>query len=238
MKKLVFILVTILVIASMVIVGCDGDDDEATPTPEPTVTEAADASPTIEPQPTITEDSSDGSLSDILGAISRVDSVKYDTVLTLPDTSTYTTSIWIKGTKMKTESTTEVEMIIIIIDLEAQTSIMYMPDQGYAMEYDMPDMPDTDQPATELTKDIEQYDPTIIGTDAIDGHECTVIEYTEEGSSAKMWIEKTHGFPIRVETTTSEGTTIMEYKNIDFSDIPDSEFELPEGVEIMDLPSY
>ena len=28
----------------------------------------------------------------------------------------------------------------------------------------------------------------------------------------------------------------MEYKNIEFADIQDSMFELPEGVEIMEIP--
>ncbi len=234
MKKLVFILITVLLIASMIIVGCDGEDtEEATPTPEPTATEAVDATPTIAPQPTITEDSSDETLSDILGAIAGVDSVRYDVVMTLPDASTATTSTWLKGSKMKTETTVESESIISIIDLDAQTSIMYMPEQGLAIEIDFAD---ADPPATETTEDIEQYNPTIIGTDVIDGHECTVTEYTAEGSGVKMWIEKAHGFPIKVETTTSEGTMIMEYENIDFSDIPDSEFELPEGIEITELP--
>jgi len=36
--------------------------------------------------------------------------------------------------------------------------------------------------------------------------------------------------------TTDEGMVIVEYKNIEFVDIPDSMFELPEGVEIMEMP--
>jgi len=34
---------------------------------------------------------------------------------------------------------------------------------------------------------------------------------------------------------TAEGKTTIEYKNIEFVDIPDSMFELPEGVQITDL---
>jgi outer membrane lipoprotein-sorting protein len=51
-----------------------------------------------------------------------------------------------------------------------------------------------------------------------------------------MWIWEQYGFPIRVEMTTTEGTVIVEYKNIEFTDIPDIMFELPEGVEIMEIP--
>ena len=38
-----------------------------------------------------------------------------------------------------------------------------------------------------------------------------------------------------MEITTSEGKMIMEYKNIEFVDIPDSMFELPAGVQIMEM---
>jgi outer membrane lipoprotein-sorting protein len=64
-----------------------------------------------------------------------------------------------------------------------------------------------------------------------------VVEYTvpAEQTTVKMWIWKEYGFPIRAEMTTSAGTTIAEYRNLDFSDIPDSLFELPPGVEIMEF---
>jgi len=51
-----------------------------------------------------------------------------------------------------------------------------------------------------------------------------------------MWIWKEKGFPIRIEMTSIEGTFIIEYKNIEFTDVPDSMFELPEGVQIVDIP--
>jgi hypothetical protein len=39
-----------------------------------------------------------------------------------------------------------------------------------------------------------------------------------------------------VEATTTAGKTIVEYKNMEFVDIPDSTFELPPGVEIIQQP--
>ena len=235
-KKSIFLVITIIIVASIILIGCSEEEEgEATPTPEPTATATIEATPTEVPEatPNETVDNENSPLSDILGLIGGVNSVRYDAVLTIPDEGTFTTRTWLKGKKMKTETTSEGETVINIIDLDAQTSITYMPEQGLAIEFDFADAP---EPATETTEDIEQYDPTIIGIEVIDGHECTVIEYTVEGSSIKMWIEKAHGFPIRIETTTSEGTMIMEYKNIDFSAISDNEFELPEGVEIMELP--
>lgn len=42
-----------------------------------------------------------------------------------------------------------------------------------------------------------------------------------------MWEE--HGFPIRMEMTTTAGTTTVEYRNIGFVEIFDSMFELSAG---------
>ena len=131
-----------------------------------------------------------------------------------------------KNNKMKTETTVEGETVVMLIDIDAQTMYMYFPEQNMAMKMTF-EMPES---AIDEAQSIPDYNPVIIGTETMDGKVCLVIEYTIEGSTAKMWIWKEKGFPIRVEMTTTEGTVIMEYKNIDFSDIPDSEFELPAGV--------
>jgi hypothetical protein len=38
-----------------------------------------------------------------------------------------------------------------------------------------------------------------------------------------------------MEMTASDGTSRIDWKNIEFGDISDDKFELPAGVEIMDL---
>jgi len=60
-----------------------------------------------------------------------------------------------------------------------------------------------------------------------------VVEYSYGGATVKSWIWEEHGFPIRVETTTAEGTTVIVYKDIDFGDIDDNMFELPSGVQVI-----
>ena len=133
---------------------------------------------------------------------------------------------------MKSEMTVEGQAVITLLDMDAQTIYIYYPAQNMAMgmTYEPADS------AMEEVQSIPDYNPTIIGTETLDGKECLIVEYTTEGETTKYWIWKENGFPIRVEMTTSEGKIVVEYKNIDFSDIPDSMFELPEGVEIMDIP--
>jgi outer membrane lipoprotein-sorting protein len=84
---------------------------------------------------------------------------------------------------------------------------------------------------------LSQYHPQTTGTETIDGKLCLVVEYTVQGLSTKAWIWQEYGFPLKVVTETAQGTTMVEYKNIDFSGIPDSEFQLPPGVQIMDMPA-
>jgi len=122
--------------------------------------------------------------------------------------------------------------VISIVDLGAHVMYQYFPDQNlaYRMAYNQPETT-----ALTETQSIPDYDYTELGTETMDGKVCLVVEYSYGGVTAKMWIWKQYGFPIRVETTTAEGTTVVEYRNIDFGDIPDNMFQIPAGVQIVDI---
>ncbi|OGO02462.1 MAG: hypothetical protein A2Y59_06505 [Chloroflexi bacterium RBG_13_52_14] len=107
---------------------------------------------------------------------------------------------------------------------------MYMPDQNMAYKMDYNNVPES---AVEETEGILDYNYEILGTETVDGKSCMVVQWTVEGITSKTWVWKDKGFPIKMETTTSEGKTTVEYKNIQFVNISDSEFELPPGVQII-----
>jgi outer membrane lipoprotein-sorting protein len=87
--------------------------------------------------------------------------------------------------------------------------------------------------AADNPNDILDFNPDVLGTETIDGKSCTVIEWTIPGTGTmKEWIWTETGFPIKIESTTDQGTSTIEFTNIDFSDIPDSMFELPEGAVV------
>ncbi|HEX7474807.1 MAG TPA: hypothetical protein VF318_02485, partial [Dehalococcoidales bacterium] len=48
----------------------------------------------------------------------------------------------------------------------------------------------------------------------------------------KVWLWQDKGLPVRIQSTTSSGITTIDFKNYDFSDIPDSQFDLPAGAQI------
>ena len=105
-----------------------------------------------------------------------------------------------------------------------------MPAQNMAVKasYDQ-----TSKPATQEAGSIAGYNPKNLGTESIDGIVCHVFEYNIDSNMAKMWISKDRGLPVKTEMTLTEGKIITEFKNYDFSDIPDSMFELPSGVQII-----
>ena len=168
----------------------------------------------------------------LLGLGAGIESVKYDMIMNAPGMPEVTMEMWIKGNKMRAEMTEQGQDIVMLMDYDEGVAYMYMPDENMAMAIPLTQAPES---ALEEAQSIPDYDYTVIGTKTLDGKECLVVEYTVEQTTAKMWIWKEHGFPIRIETTTAEGTTVVEFKNIDFSDIDDSMFELPEGVDIMEF---
>jgi outer membrane lipoprotein-sorting protein len=171
---------------------------------------------------------------DILGNATAITSVKYDMIITAEDNPPQTTKIWYKGNKMRMEMDMEGETAVILSNMDTMTMYMYYPDQNMAMKvtYDPQDT------ALDETEGITDYNPTILGTETLDGKVCLVVQYTYEGITTKMWIWKQYGFPIRAEVTSDEGLMVMEYKNIEFTNIDDSMFVLPDGVEIVEIPTY
>ncbi len=130
------------------------------------------------------------------------------------------------------EFTAEGQTMVYLVDSDAKTMYTYIPAQNMAMKMDFSQAPEA---ATE-SLDLEGYNPVVIGTETLDGKVCLVVEYTVQGIKTKSWIWKEKGFPIRMETATPQGTMVMEFKNIEFVDIPDSIFELPAGVQIVQIP--
>ncbi|HJH27695.1 MAG TPA: hypothetical protein C5S37_13250 [Methanophagales archaeon] len=226
-KKWAIGVVGLLLIAVIVSAGCIGDktteEGEEAPTGEGTT-------PTAE-TPTAAPGDEGTSLSDLLGKAKGI-SVKYDTVITSPGNPSVTSKQWVKGNNMRTEITAEGQKMITIMNGDKQEIYMYFPEQNMAMKMDFSEAPES---AVEEAVSIEQYNPTVIGTETVDGMLCTVVEYVVPEGKSKMWLWQKHGFPIRMEMTTSDGTSRIDWKNIEFGDISDDKFELPAGVEIMDL---
>ena len=229
MKRLALALLLILVMVSLVAAGCGEEEESAptgtatpAPTAAPTVTEAPASTATPTPTATTTEPL-DERLSNLLGLTADIESVRFNVTLETPVAPPVDTTIWIKGNKMRTDATMPgLGETISIIDFDAQTMSTVMGGQTITVDIAM-----APQSPIATAQSLADYAPTIVDTETIDEKVCTVVEYTMEGVTAKMWLWEEHGFPVKIETTTAEGTVTIQYTDIDFSPIDDSMFELP-----------
>jgi outer membrane lipoprotein-sorting protein len=229
MKKLTaLVLVVVVVLSCVSFVACGGGEGNGGAPPatgETTPADGGNGAPGDGNGAPAGED-----LEEILGLGAGIDTVYYDMIISAPGTPTMTMHMWVKHNKIRAEMTEQEQTMVMLIDYDEGVMYMYMPDQNMAYEMPLSQAPES---ALEEAQAIADYDYHVIGTATEDGKVCLVVEYTVEGVSGKMWVWKEHGFPIKIETTTPEGKTVIEFRNISFADIDDSMFELPPGVQIM-----
>ncbi len=172
-------------------------------------------------------------LGDILGRSKGRISVKYDMIITSPDAPEVIQTVWAKANKIRTEMTTGGEKMIVLVDRDAGVVYTYLPDENMAIRQSLDDTAPSS--ATDAIQSAEEHAPRVIGTETLDGKRCLVVEYSGDDEVVKMWIWEDTGFPLRQEIAITDGKVVIEYKNYDFSQIDDSVFELPAGVEIITM---
>ncbi len=184
---------------------------------------------------TTTTSSVNSDLEDILGKVANITSVKYDMVMTVPGIGTMEIKMWQKLPNMKEDMTVQGVHTILFMDMEENVMYTYMPDQNMAVKTTL-DASAVPEGGTDSVESMMDYNPTVVGTESIDGKSCTVVTYEMPGAGDfKMWIWKDKGFPLKTEIVLNGETTTVECKNVDFSDIPDSTFDLPTGVTFVEM---
>lgn len=180
-------------------------------------------------------------LSSIMKSASEVKQMSFDTVTTITNAGQTITSngkFYISGTKMRMESEMAGMMSIIITKAPGEVYV-YTPATKTAMKMTTPQKtPDLPNKWANSSGDTTGY--KVIGEEQKDGYACIVITYTDPANAAntsKMWLRKDIGLPVRVESTTADGTVVMEYKNYNLGAQADSLFELPDGTQIVTLPA-
>jgi len=226
MNKLGYILILIIAMAAIVVAGCGGGDEAsptATETPETSVTPGDSATPGATATPVQTQAS--GELSDLLGKTSEVESVKFKMVMTAPGLpEDLTSEVWQKSGKTKTQTSVMEQVTTTYTDYDAQKMCTCFPATSTCMSMDFSQAPPD---PVEQSETITGYQPTVIGSETINGKDCLVFEWTAGGIDSKWWVDKDTGWPVRVESTSPQGTTVIEYTDVEFVDIPDSEFAFP-----------
>lgn len=148
--------------------------------------------------------------------------------------------VWIKGENLKRITPAQNTAMIInnnkIVSYDTSTKQGYLMQDGEDGE-DFADDED-DSEAANYYNDIDQETIDAMTEEVYDGQDCMVTEMTMEGSGLKLWINKKTGFFVKFEMLT-EGSLIssVEYKNVKFGKIKDSEFDIPADVVISDMSS-
>jgi outer membrane lipoprotein-sorting protein len=210
-----------------------GKDGTTPATPAP-VTTTPPATPvpttrTATPAPTPTPTKS---LADILGLAANVSSLRYDASLSGSGTQPMVYKVWLKKNKMRWEITQQGMNAVVLMDLDAKTMYTYLPAQNLAMKMPFDPLQAPDDPLAD-TRSMQGANARVTGIETLDGKVCTVVQYVSGQENVKGWIWTEKGLPVRIETATGAGKTTVDYRNYDFSDLPDSLFTLPAGVKVM-----
>ena len=136
--------------------------------------------------------------------------------------------IFVKGDKIRQETSEEDGTQIMIIRPDKKVTWMITPEDKTYME----------MPYQSEDKTFEEWTPEkekkakLLGQETVSGIACKKFETVEDGEKTTLWVSTQFPFPIKVE----DSEVTMEYRNIKLGPLPDSLFELPAGYEKMAMP--
>lgn len=143
---------------------------------------------------------------------------------------------FVKGEKIRQETTTDSSSSITILRLDKKVSWTLMPDNKQYMEIGIPF--DPNHPSKDATI---EYESKVIGNETLGGYDCQVIQYTYKNKKYGIlvqWVASKLNFAIKYQSKDSDGKVklTMEYKNIKTGNVADSSFEIPDGYSKLSLP--
>lgn len=211
------------------------EDQPSEPSANAGQTESSSDNPENEPKKEAAG-SSDNDVASIFAKSKGIAQISFTYVVTSPEGSTEGKT-WIKGEKIKNEIVVEGNRIINITDQSSKEIFLYFPEENMAIKQNYNEMEGLAQNPLNEYGEEDANDFSITGTETIDGNACTVMVATEEDDNAviKIWVSMQYGIPLKIERTEPAGKTTIVYSNVKTGSIPDSEFELPAGVEIMTM---
>jgi outer membrane lipoprotein-sorting protein len=179
------------------------------------------------------------SLDEVLTKAKGMEGYSFDIVVTQTDQPTMESKMWVEGTDMRWEGNVEGQDIVYILNTAQETAYIYMPSQNMAMEQSFAEVSgEVGESPAEEAEGIPEQNPDVLGIEVWDGKTCLLVKSTsDQGDVTKWWLWTEYGIPIKTEITSHTGEIIVtELHNIEVGDIAGSMFELPAGVQIMEIP--
>lgn len=145
--------------------------------------------------------------------------------------TTHTSTVAMKmGETEPLRMKTEMDEGGMIMDYEDDVMYTWDAASGVAMKMDIPE---TEEGTPNPYEDIDP-DTRITGSETINGVDCWVAETTDDdGNTITTWVAKDNGLMQRMESDD----VIVNYEYEQIGSVPDSEFELPEGMTVQEMPA-
>jgi len=224
-KNIIIILVITLIVVGGGVALITGLSSEK---PESKKTLNDNDEPLISTEPT-------DDLASVLARVQDISSVKYDIKIISPEAETEM-SFALKGNKIRGEMTQEGQESVMLINTNTQTFYSYMPAENMAFSLDRSLAQEIiNNSLKEQAHELLAFNPVIVGRETIDNKNCLVVEFFIDEYKNTMWIWEQYGLPIKVESESEQGVVKVSAYNIEFTDLPDNMFELPPGVQVMDV---
>ncbi len=179
---------------------------------------------------------------ELMAALSQAEgitSMTYDLTISSPGEA-YDVRFWQKDSNFKMQMSFEDETLIFIADAVQGLAYQYLPDHNMAMELDLAQTGEIlrDGSIRDQALALVYYDPVVVGRELYNDKECLVVEYMVENEQITMWIWEEYGLPIKTESVVNGYFMSAEVTNISFDPPASDIFDLPEGVEITDVPMF
>ena len=143
-----------------------------------------------------------------------------------------TAKMSLKDELFRMETTAQGQTAIILHNREGTFTVM--PSEGMAMKTALHPGQGPIRGAGNYAQYLQEQHAERIGAETVDGHACDIYRYTdaETGKLTTVWVWKEKMFPVKFET---EGM-LIEFSNIQIgAAIADETFQLPAGVQVMDM---
>ena len=143
----------------------------------------------------------------------------------------------LKDELFRMETTADGQAAVIIHNREGTFTVM--PSEGMAMR--TPAIHPGQQAirgADNYAQYLQQHHAERIGSETIDGRACEIYRFSdpEAGGMVTAWVWKEKMFPVRYEIEGAEGKMLIELSNLQLgASIPDDVFQLPAGVQVLDM---
>lgn len=232
-KPILLVTILTLFVALFSLSACGGNQQANSPTPAPAPTPPPSTS-TPAPEKPVDEKAA---VIELVAKGSLVNEMSYVMVM-VGAGLTSESKAWLKGNKMKLDTTFNGEQSITIFDLTKGELLTYMPSEnmGFKMDYEEYQGQDSSTPV-DYVKNLEKNEFVFVGNEKVNGLECKVIQIANGTDIFKQWISVKYGVVVKVQQTYDGQEVVIEYRNLKVGEgsVDDEVFRLPEGLEILDM---